>query len=435
MEVSQSQNVFFILFKINEILIDQYLFLFLLFSPPLNPRLGWSPPSLISTAGFGFGGQLGAELTDFVILLNTSSAVSAFARGGNVTLGGNLSVAAGPIGRSAEASGTAAGLAAIFSYSKTRGLFAGVSVEGSVLVERKDANERGYGRKVSAREILNGSVSKPREAEDLYRALDRRIEGMLGGHSDQNAMHIPDYNSNPSPSYSPSAHYSPKATGNDNKNNNSYNSNNTYNSSNSNYNKNNINNYSSSSGKVGGLVAANSSNYSHPPPLYSSGPSSASSSFSTLPSLDRKGTNGVSSLPPPPPPIPEKKIPKSFYNPNPNPSSSLNSTSTTSTIPSFSYVPLSNSQQQHSSPSFQKSASVTFRPAVGSGSGPVHGGAPPIPARPALPNRHPTAVAMFDFEGERPDDLPFRKGNDFSFFFCCCCMYGSSSFHHSKYFR
>ncbi|KAJ3185098.1 hypothetical protein HDU87_002664 [Geranomyces variabilis] len=134
----------------------------------------WSAPSAIGTAGMGVGGQIGAELTDFVIILNTKDAVKAFSHGGNVTLGGNLSVAAGPLGRNAEAAGTVGNFAAIFSYSKTRGLFAGVSIEGSVLVERKDANATFYHRKVSAKEILSGAIPPPPAAEELYRALNRR---------------------------------------------------------------------------------------------------------------------------------------------------------------------------------------------------------------------------------------------------------------------
>jgi SH3 domain-containing YSC84-like protein 1 len=134
----------------------------------------WSAPSAISVAGAGFGGQIGAELTDFVFILNTTDAVNAFSHGGNVTLGANVSVAAGPVGRNAEAAGTVANLAAIYSYSKTKGLFAGISVEGTILVERKDANRMFYHRKVGAKEILSGQVERPPAASELYRALDSR---------------------------------------------------------------------------------------------------------------------------------------------------------------------------------------------------------------------------------------------------------------------
>ncbi|KAG9287469.1 hypothetical protein G9A89_023841 [Geosiphon pyriformis] len=136
----------------------------------------WSAPSAIGTGGMGFGGQIGAEVTDFVIVLNSRDAVKSFMHGGNVTLGGNLSVAAGPIGRTAEGAGSVSlgSVAAIFSYSKTRGLFAGVSIEGSVVIERKDANAKFYHRKVSVKELLSGQVAPPPEADILYRALNAK---------------------------------------------------------------------------------------------------------------------------------------------------------------------------------------------------------------------------------------------------------------------
>ncbi|KAG1209726.1 hypothetical protein G6F35_010676 [Rhizopus arrhizus] len=141
------------------------------------PDGGWSAPSAIGTGGIGAGGQIGAELTDFVLVLNTKEAVKTFSQIGNVTLGGNVSVAAGPIGRNAEASGSASlkHIAAIYSYSKTRGLFAGVSLEGSVVVTRSDANEKFYGKRVTAKELLNGTVSPPPEADALYRALNAKF--------------------------------------------------------------------------------------------------------------------------------------------------------------------------------------------------------------------------------------------------------------------
>jgi lipid-binding SYLF domain-containing protein len=141
------------------------------------PEGGWSAPSAIVTGGIGAGGQIGAELTDFVLVLNTQQAVKTFCQVSNVTLGGNVSVAAGPIGRNAEASGSAnlKTVAAIYSYSKTRGLFAGVSLEGSVIVSRGDANEKLYGRRVTANELLTGVVPPPPEADALYRALNAKF--------------------------------------------------------------------------------------------------------------------------------------------------------------------------------------------------------------------------------------------------------------------
>ncbi|KAI8055004.1 hypothetical protein BDF22DRAFT_674811 [Syncephalis plumigaleata] len=150
---------------------------------------GWSAPSCIATGGMGFGGQIGAEVTDFVIVLNSQDAVKAFSHGGNVTLGGNLSVAAGPVGRNAEAAATVGNLAAIFSYSKTKGLFAGISLEGSAIIERKDANAKFYGRPVSAKELLSGAVDPPSAADALYAALYARASPELATSSTTTTAH------------------------------------------------------------------------------------------------------------------------------------------------------------------------------------------------------------------------------------------------------
>lgn len=77
-----------------------------------------------------------------MIILNRRSAVDAFSKGGNLTLGGNFTIAAGPLGRNIEGDVSVRSPAAIYTYSKTKGLFAGISIEGSYLVERKDANRR-----------------------------------------------------------------------------------------------------------------------------------------------------------------------------------------------------------------------------------------------------------------------------------------------------
>jgi lipid-binding SYLF domain-containing protein len=100
------------------------------------------------------------------MVLNTDDAVQAFARGGNVTLRGDLSVAAGPVGRTASVAVTP--VAAIYSYSRSKGLFAGVSVTSTVIVTRDGANEEYYGRKVTPAVILSGRV-KPRPGADRLR--------------------------------------------------------------------------------------------------------------------------------------------------------------------------------------------------------------------------------------------------------------------------
>jgi SH3 domain-containing YSC84-like protein 1 len=130
---------------------------------------GWSGPSFIGTGGAGWGPQIGAQITEFVFILNTNRAVRAFSRDGNLTLGADASVAAGPVGREAEAAVTPT--AAIYTYSRTKGLFAGASLEGTVIATQKTANDRYYGHRVSASEILSGNVSAPGRAGVLERAL------------------------------------------------------------------------------------------------------------------------------------------------------------------------------------------------------------------------------------------------------------------------
>jgi lipid-binding SYLF domain-containing protein len=132
---------------------------------------GWSGPSAIGTGGLGVGFQAGAEVAELVIVLNTVEAVDAFARGGNVTLGGALGVAAGPVGRTAEA-GVAVG-AAMYSYSRSQGLFAGVSLEGTVIGTRDQINRGYYGEPVDPRDILAGRVQPPAGARRLLDILAR----------------------------------------------------------------------------------------------------------------------------------------------------------------------------------------------------------------------------------------------------------------------
>ncbi|MGO9017180.1 MAG: YSC84-related protein [Syntrophobacteraceae bacterium] len=130
---------------------------------------GWSGPSAIGTGGAGFGFQIGAEQTDFIFVLNTRDAVTAFSQGGNVQFGGNMSVAAGPIGRTAEAGVTP--VAAVYAYSRSKGLFGGISLEGTVIATRNEANANYYGRSVTPGEILSGKVKVPAGARSLQKAL------------------------------------------------------------------------------------------------------------------------------------------------------------------------------------------------------------------------------------------------------------------------
>ncbi|KAI8979162.1 DUF500-domain-containing protein [Mycotypha africana] len=132
----------------------------------------WSAPTAIATGGVGFGAQIGADITDFVLILNSEEAVRAFSQGGNITLGGNLAVSAGPIGAGGEASITGdireKKVTPVFSYTKSKGLFAGMSIEGTGVLELTKANEKFYGRPVRAQSLLKGDIEPPAEAQVLY---------------------------------------------------------------------------------------------------------------------------------------------------------------------------------------------------------------------------------------------------------------------------
>ena len=132
---------------------------------------GWSGPSFVGTGGVGWGLQLGAQITEFVFVLNTREAVRAFSQDGNVRLGADVSAAAGPVGRNLQAG--VVPRAAIYTYSRSKGLFAGVSLEGAIIATQKTANARYYGRPVRASAILAGRVSPPPGAARLRRALGR----------------------------------------------------------------------------------------------------------------------------------------------------------------------------------------------------------------------------------------------------------------------
>jgi lipid-binding SYLF domain-containing protein len=132
-------------------------------------RQGWSGPSAIGTGGAGFGLQIGAQVSEFVIVLNTDEAIKAFSRGGNVSLGGAISVAAGPVGRTAEAG--VMPTAAVYTYSRSQGLFAGVSLQGTVIATRDDTNAEFYGRPVPPEDILSGRVKPPKGATKLQKVL------------------------------------------------------------------------------------------------------------------------------------------------------------------------------------------------------------------------------------------------------------------------
>jgi lipid-binding SYLF domain-containing protein len=133
----------------------------------------WGAPSMFTLGGGSFGFQIGGEATDVVFIVRNEAGARKLVQD-SVKLGGDVSVTAGPVGRTAEGSTDAQLHAEILSYSRTRGLFAGVSLAGAVVKQDKDDNRDLYGRKVTAKEILiDGMLTVPPAAEPLDRALSK----------------------------------------------------------------------------------------------------------------------------------------------------------------------------------------------------------------------------------------------------------------------
>lgn len=132
----------------------------------------WSAPSAIGTLGLGWGLQIGGQLIEVVLVLGSDDAVQVFYKP-QVNLGAGLDITLGPVGRSASAAGavSSAGVNANFGYSHSRGLFAGIALQGTVIATRKDMNRKFYGREVEPSKLLSGSVKAPAAAQTLYEAL------------------------------------------------------------------------------------------------------------------------------------------------------------------------------------------------------------------------------------------------------------------------
>ena len=133
----------------------------------------WGAPAMMALEGGSIGFQIGGQATDLVLLvMNDRGAQSILSS--KVKLGGDASIAAGPVGRDASANTDAFMRAEILSYSRTRGVFVGVSLEGSTLRPDDDATADVYGQKLTAREIvIGGRVPVPASGRHLVRVLDR----------------------------------------------------------------------------------------------------------------------------------------------------------------------------------------------------------------------------------------------------------------------
>ncbi len=138
-----------------------------------NFRGKWGAPTMMALEGGSAGLQLGGQATDFVLLLMSPRSATGILTS-KVKLGGDASAAAGPVGRDASAETDATMRAEILTYSRARGLFAGVSLEGSTLRPDNDANKNLYGTKVDAKAVvLQGAQPAPACASKLLSTLDK----------------------------------------------------------------------------------------------------------------------------------------------------------------------------------------------------------------------------------------------------------------------
>lgn len=138
-----------------------------------NEDGSWTAPAFITLAGGSWGLQVGAESTDLVVFFMTDRSARSLMKSSKIKLGGNLSVAAGPVGRSAEAATDLKLNAEIYTYAKSKGLFAGISLEGARLSSDNKANREYYGQAVTTKQLLfEGKRPASRaEAQEFVTAL------------------------------------------------------------------------------------------------------------------------------------------------------------------------------------------------------------------------------------------------------------------------
>jgi SH3 domain-containing YSC84-like protein 1 len=141
----------------------------------------WSPPAFLRLAGGSFGAQIGAQEVDLVLVVMNKRGVENLLRN-EFKIGGDASAAAGPVGREASASTDLQMRAEILSYSRTRGLFAGVTINGASVAEDTSANTAFYGQTYTSQDVVNGKVATtPGAAKALTSALSRNVPARRAG--------------------------------------------------------------------------------------------------------------------------------------------------------------------------------------------------------------------------------------------------------------
>ena len=142
---------------------------------------GWSPPAFLRVAGGSFGAQIGAQAVDLVLVVMNRRGVENLLRN-EFKIGGEASATAGPVGREAGAATDIQMRAEILSYSRSRGLFAGATINGASIQEDKDANREFYGEPLTSQEVVGGKVKKvPAAAGALTEALSRNVPPRKAG--------------------------------------------------------------------------------------------------------------------------------------------------------------------------------------------------------------------------------------------------------------
>ncbi|MDL2298376.1 lipid-binding SYLF domain-containing protein [Synergistaceae bacterium OttesenSCG-928-D05] len=132
-----------------------------------KPDGTWTGPAFMGISGASFGLQIGAQSVGLVLVITNEAGLRAFTGGNSFKLGADVAVAAGPVGRDASAATDGTAKASIYSYSITKGLFAGISLEGSVINQNRDANKAYWGKDMSA----EAALKKP--------ATDKRVASLI----------------------------------------------------------------------------------------------------------------------------------------------------------------------------------------------------------------------------------------------------------------
>lgn len=130
----------------------------------------WTAPGFVTVSGGSWGAQIGAQAVDLVLVFMNRDGVNALLKN-NFKFGADASVAAGPVGRTAEASTDATVKAQILSYSRTRGLFAGLELSGAAVRKDEDSTKGAYGRNVTGRQLMAGTIAPPAAAANFMATL------------------------------------------------------------------------------------------------------------------------------------------------------------------------------------------------------------------------------------------------------------------------